>query len=245
MDKNYYIGLDMGTESVGWAVTDRDYNLVKRAETISGEYIFRRGSYRRGKESFPRRGRRRIARTRHRLMLLQELFDREISAKDFGFFRRLENSRYLSEDKAEEARGKYLLFNDEDFNDKDFYKKYPTVFHLRSSLISEEIKDVRLLYLAIHHIIKNRGHFLFEGQNFEVGDTQRATEEFPEFEPVFGGIRRSYFSGRKLGRDFRISVRQRHGKVRKKRKNPCIDAQSKGQNFSQCRVCNGRLGIFS
>lgn len=111
-------------------------------------------------------------------MLLQELFDREISAKDFGFFRRLENSRYLSEDKAEEARGKYLLFNDEDFNDKDFYKKYPTVFHLRSSLISEEIKDVRLLYLAIHHIIKNRGHFLFEGQNFEVGDTQRATEEF-------------------------------------------------------------------
>lgn len=178
MDKKYYIGLDMGTESVGWAVTDCDYNLVsKRGNDFWGVYLFDEAHTAEERRAF-RTGRRRIARTRHRLMLLQELFDREISAKDFGFFRRLENSRYLSEDKAEAARGKYLLFNDENFTDKDFYRKYPTVFHLRSSLISEEIEDVRLLYLAIHHIIKNRGHFLFEGQNFEVGDTQRATEEF-------------------------------------------------------------------
>lgn len=29
MNKNYYIGLDMGTNSVGWAVTDQEYNLIK------------------------------------------------------------------------------------------------------------------------------------------------------------------------------------------------------------------------
>lgn len=193
MSKNYYIGLDMGTESVGWAVTDRDYNLVKqRGNDFWGVYLFDEAHTAEERRAF-RAGRRRIARTRHRLMLLQELFDREISAKDFGFFRRLENSRYLSENKAEEARGKYLLFNDEDFNDKDFYKKYPTVFHLRSSLISEEIKDVRLLYLAIHHIIKNRGHFLFEGQNFEVGDTQRATEEFRNINLFLGEYGKATF----------------------------------------------------
>lgn len=30
MKQDYYIGLDMGTESVGWAVTDVDYNLIKK-----------------------------------------------------------------------------------------------------------------------------------------------------------------------------------------------------------------------
>lgn len=30
MKQDYYIGLDMGTESVGWAVTDVEYNLVKK-----------------------------------------------------------------------------------------------------------------------------------------------------------------------------------------------------------------------
>ena len=25
----YYLGLDMGTSSVGWAVTDLDYNVLK------------------------------------------------------------------------------------------------------------------------------------------------------------------------------------------------------------------------
>lgn len=29
MRKEYYIGLDVGTNSVGWAVTDPDYNICK------------------------------------------------------------------------------------------------------------------------------------------------------------------------------------------------------------------------
>ena len=28
-DKDYYIGLDIGTNSVGWAVTDEKYNILK------------------------------------------------------------------------------------------------------------------------------------------------------------------------------------------------------------------------
>ena len=28
-NKDYYIGLDMGDASVGWAVTDANYNILK------------------------------------------------------------------------------------------------------------------------------------------------------------------------------------------------------------------------
>ena len=31
MSKKYYLGLDIGTNSVGWAVTDENYNLCKYA----------------------------------------------------------------------------------------------------------------------------------------------------------------------------------------------------------------------
>lgn len=29
MQKEYYLGLDIGTDSVGWAVTDTDYRIPK------------------------------------------------------------------------------------------------------------------------------------------------------------------------------------------------------------------------
>ena len=30
MGKGYYVGLDMGTGSVGWAVTDESYQILRR-----------------------------------------------------------------------------------------------------------------------------------------------------------------------------------------------------------------------
>lgn len=30
MEQNYYLGLDMGTSSLGWAVTDEKYQLLRR-----------------------------------------------------------------------------------------------------------------------------------------------------------------------------------------------------------------------
>lgn len=29
-EKKYYLGLDMGTSSVGWAVTDENYNICRK-----------------------------------------------------------------------------------------------------------------------------------------------------------------------------------------------------------------------
>ena len=30
MSKDYYIGLDLGTSSIGWAVTDSNYNILRK-----------------------------------------------------------------------------------------------------------------------------------------------------------------------------------------------------------------------
>lgn len=54
------------------------------------------------------------------------------------------------------------LFGDSK-SDRDFYQKYPTIYHLRQALTNDGQKhDLREVYLAIHHLTKYRGHFLIE-----------------------------------------------------------------------------------
>lgn len=113
-----------------------------------------------------RNSRRRLDRRKRRLKLLEELFLDEISKVDNTFFRRLEESNLYNEDKS--IKFNYALFNDKDYTDIDFYNEYKTIYHLRKDLIFEDRKfDIRLVFIALHHILKYRGHFIFEGQSFE------------------------------------------------------------------------------
>ena len=108
-----------------------------------------------------RNSRRRLDRRKRRLKLLEEL-----SKVDNTFFRRLEESNLYNEDKS--IKFNYALFNDKDYTDIDFYNEYKTIYHLRKDLIFEDRKfDIRLVFIALHHILKYRGHFIFEGQSFE------------------------------------------------------------------------------
>lgn len=166
MNENYlyYLGLDLGSNSVGWAVTDEDYNIIrKKGKALWGIRLFEQADTaadRRAKRAM----RRRMERKKQRVDILQELFAEEIAKVDPTFYIRLNESRLYSEDKSENAREKFLLFNDRGFTDKEYHMKYPTVFHLRKELIDNAgAHDIRLVYLAIHHIIKNRGHFLIDG----------------------------------------------------------------------------------
>ena len=69
------------------------------------------------------------------------------------------------------VKEKHPLFIGEDYNDIHYYEQYPTVYHLRKELIeNENPHDPRLVYLAIHHILKSRGHFLIEGNLGEAKD---------------------------------------------------------------------------
>ena len=166
--KNYYIGIDNGTDSVGWAVTDTDYNLCRfKGNSMWGVRLFDESNTAAERRAF-RTARRRTERKKQRIGWLQMLFNKEISKKDVAFFQRLNESRLYPEDKS--SGSPYALFFDANFTDVDFHKRYPSVYHLRKELIEScEIHDVRLVYLALHHLIKNRGHFLFDnmGSDFE------------------------------------------------------------------------------
>lgn len=188
MDKKYYLGFDIGTNSIGWAVTDTEYNLLKsRGHDYWGTYLFDEAKTAKDRRA-KRAARRRTARRRQRIKLLQEIFSDEIAKVDFCFFERLNNSKYNVEDKSESVKYRDCLFHDEIFNDKSYFKQYPTIYHLRRAFLNketaEQIKDVRLLYLAIAHIIKNRGHFLFEGQEIKAGDKAIAKSAFERINAI-------------------------------------------------------------
>lgn len=165
--KNYYLGLDVGTESVGWAVTDENYNICRfNGNSMWGVRLFDEANDASERRGF-RASERRLARRKQRLLLLEMIFGKEIFKIDPMFFVRMSESSLHLDDKGS-GIGKYALFNDEDFNDKDYLKRFPTAYHLRSFLVhSNEPTDIRLVFLAIHHILKSRGHFLFEGSNEE------------------------------------------------------------------------------
>lgn len=159
---DYYIGLDMGTSSVGWAVTNTNYKVSKfHKKSMWGVRLFEAGETAESRRGF-RTNRRRLKRRRERLDTLNSLFHEEIVKVDETFLQRLNESRLQLDDKT--IKSKYSLFPTKD-EVKEYYKKYPTIFHLRKELMSsKEPHDIRLVYLAIHHIMKYRGHFLFEGE---------------------------------------------------------------------------------
>ena len=161
--KEYYLGLDMGTDSVGWAVTDPSYNLVRaKGKDLWGVREFDEAKTSAERRSY-RTSRRRKQRQQVRIGLLKDYFKDEIDKVDPNFYESLENSFFKKNDKSESARAKNLLFNEADFKDSDYYKQFPTIFHLRSELIhNTEPHDVRLVFLAILNIFKHRGHFLNE-----------------------------------------------------------------------------------
>ena len=176
----YYLGLDMGTDSLGWAVTDLEYSIPKlNGKSLWGIQLFESGKTAEERRLF-RTTRRRRDRQLQRVELLQEIFAEEICKHDPGFYRRLSDSFFLKEDKSESQEN--CLFNDPDYSDKDYHKQFPTIYHLRMAFINNEnITDPRLLYLAIAHIIKNRGHFLFEGQKMSsISDFRNVFSSFTD-----------------------------------------------------------------
>ena len=166
----YYIGLDVGTNSVGWAVTDPEYNVLRfKGNSMWGARLFEEAKPAADRRA-ARIARRRLERRKQRLLYLEEFFSAEIGKSDPLFFRRLHESALFPDDKTT-GTGKYTLFNDPGFTDRDYLRRYPTVYHLRSELVhSSEPHDPRLVFLALHHIIKHRGHFLYETEmNVELG----------------------------------------------------------------------------
>lgn len=170
-------GLDIGTNSVGWCVTDENNKVIKK----QGKSLWGVRMFEEAKDSKERRGfrssRRRLKRRKERLSLLQSLFSIPMNEVDASFFYRLSNSFYHNEDR--EHPFQYTLFNSVNYTDKQYYDEFPTIYHLRKHLLeSKEKEDLRFIYLALHHMIKYRGNFLSEGTSFKPLDKESADSDF-------------------------------------------------------------------
>lgn len=167
--KKYDIGLDIGTTSVGWAVVDSDnFKIIRKGnKALWGVRIFEEANTAEKRRSF-RSTRRRYDRRRYRIKLLQEEFFDEINKVDKDFFQKLQESKYNEKDNKNK---KIILTKEEKESIRQYNDKYKTIYHLRDRLIKDTSKeDIRLVYLAIHHIIKYRGNFLYENTSFNVNN---------------------------------------------------------------------------
>lgn len=170
--KKYGIGLDMGAASCGWVVVDESGKVkrVKGKDAI-GVRLFQEGNTASERRTF-RGSRRRYRRRKWRLRFLRtaELggtnFEKEITNVDPNFFARMKyfgDSNYNKKlDPSNHGYRPYLMGNADD--EKKFHGDFPTIYHLRHALATEDKKfDIRLVFLAIHHIVKYRGNFLVNG----------------------------------------------------------------------------------
>lgn len=159
-DEKIYLGLDIGTNSAGWAVTNEEYKLRKFKNNLMwGVYLFDEAQQSAERRSF-RTSRRRGDRRKQRVLLLQDMFASEILKKDPMFFLRLKESALLPEDA--ENRKNNIFFDDENYGDKEYFIDYPTIHHLiRELMENDRPHDIRLVYYACAYILAHRGHFLF------------------------------------------------------------------------------------
>lgn len=166
-NKNYYLGLDIGTDSVGYAVTDEHYHLLKHnGEPMWGSHLFEAGKLNQERRAF-RTARRRLNRRQQRVLLIQELFAEEINKVDPLFYQRIRESALLRED----AHEPNCLFNDPDYRDADYHKQYPTIHHLIVDLMkNSNPHDIRLVYIACAWLVAHRGHFLSEVDKTHVSE---------------------------------------------------------------------------
>lgn len=181
----YNIGLDIGTGSVGWCLTDNNGHLLKINRKGDNGKTYRNSAW--GVRLFAsadtaadcrikRSTRRRYNRRRARIIELRKIMSEMIMPVDPNFYARLDEAFLWNEDKSDKAKAPFLLFNDKELYDIKYYKKYPTIYHLRKYLLeTKEKADPRFIYLALHHMMKYRGHFLFEGQSFEAIDNIKDT----------------------------------------------------------------------
>ena len=165
--QNYSIGLDLGSGSVGWAVVDEGGKLYHvKGKPAWGSRLFPDADT--AAATRVHRGqRRRYERRRQRLDYLQTFFMTEMEKSDPEFFIRLRQSRLWKEDRNPnfDTTYRWPLFNGDPFTEAEYYDAFPTIYHLRQHLMeSDEQADIRLIYLALHNIVKYRGNFLHEDE---------------------------------------------------------------------------------
>lgn len=187
MNKKYNIGLDIGTTSIGWAVVEAEtQKIIRKGKGNKRKALWGVRLFDEAETAAERRGfrstRRRYDRRKQRIKFLQEEFKKEIDKVDKNFFQKLKESKYQENDSANKL---IILSTAEKEKIKEYNEKYKTIYHLRNRLVNDSSQeDIRLVYLAIHHIIKYRGNFLYNGDNFNIKNldiTEKIKNVFESF----------------------------------------------------------------
>lgn len=165
-NKTYYIGLDIGTDSVGYAASNAQYHLCKfRGEPVWGTTRFDAANLAEDRR-LARTARRRLDRRQQRVALLEELFAKEIGKIDPNFFLRRRESALFAEDSQDGVK----LFHG-GLTDEEYHKRYPTIHHLLLELMeSDDSHDIRCVYIACAWLVAHRGHFLFDTEEEKIND---------------------------------------------------------------------------
>lgn len=152
------IGLKVDTTHVGWCVTD-GMDIVKKKKQLIGVSLFNEATTNEDRRGF-RSGRRMNERKHERITFLTEVMEEELNKKDAEFISRLKESGLMEEDRTVAGN----IFRDKR-EEQEYYKKYPTIYHLRSHMLHEGDDDIRLLYMSLLHMFKHRGNFLLKDVN--------------------------------------------------------------------------------
>lgn len=169
--KDGFLGITVGSEQIGWVVTNPKYELARASKKdLWGVRLFDKAETAEGRRLFCAR-RRLNQRKKKRLQYLKEIFQEEIHRKDPNFFQQLKESYFCEDDRT-------VKFH---FDMNIYKKQFPTIYHLRKYLMeTEEKPDIRLVYLAFSKFMKNRGHFLYKGNLEEVMDFESSMRAFCE-----------------------------------------------------------------
>lgn len=173
MSRKYSIGLDIGVASVGWACMTSDFRIPKYNERYAiGVREFEAADT--AEERRIQRGtRRRYNRRIKRIQLLQQSLEALLQ----------QHPNFLMKTEATE---KHFWRNNNQFENRSLSevladlgentRKYPTIFHLRQALLSENKPfDSRLIYIVLHNLVKYRGHFLNENMEWNNSSNNETT----------------------------------------------------------------------
>lgn len=195
MTKNI-LGLDLGTNSIGWALINQDFNkkegkilgmgsrIIPMSQDILGEF----GKGNSVSQTASRTGYRGVRRLRERFLLRRERLHRVLNLLNFL------PEHYASQINFEKRFGKFkeetepkLAYNKEGFVFKnsfeemlsDFKKHQPqlvendkkipydwTIYYLRKKALSQKIKKEELAWILLNFNQK-RGYYQLRGEDFE------------------------------------------------------------------------------
>ncbi|MFC6118318.1 type II CRISPR RNA-guided endonuclease Cas9 [Macrococcoides bohemicum] len=178
--KPYILSLDIGTASVGYSAMDKNFNILKYHDKHAIGVLTFESASTAAERRLQRGARRRYNRRVKRLGLLQEVLAPLVKNPNFYKYENLSKWKNNNHDFQGKSLSEVLRFLGMDG------RKYPTIYHLQYALLTEQKKFApELIYIALYHLVKYRGHFLFDQLDLSkrtgnegVADLQELIESF-------------------------------------------------------------------